>query len=90
MTSLGRHRGEVDVYIQFLRNPALKGNNYHSSAAPPPPPPKRILFPMYKGWFGLGTSLQSMKNVSPTGIRSLDCPSRSELLYRQHHPERQE
>lgn len=27
---------------------------------------------------------------SPTGIRSLDCPSRSELLYRLNHPERQE
>jgi len=60
------------------------GGQRHAPAALPP---GRARYPLYKRLGGLqGRSGRVGKISSPTGIRSLDCPVPSELLYRLRYP----
>jgi hypothetical protein len=62
MKCLFRHRGEADVQLLPIHNPAKEGGGYcarrHCTG----------------GWVGLGTGLDGMENLASTGVRSADRP----------------
>ena len=59
------------------------GGQRHAVAALPP---GKTRYPLYRRLGGpQGRSGQVQKILPPTGIRSPDCPARSELLYRMRY-----
>jgi hypothetical protein len=55
--------------------------------APAALPPGKTRYPLYSMLGGpQGRSGRVRKNLTPTGIRSPDCPTRKESLYRLYYP----
>ena len=55
--------------------------------APAVLPPGKARYPLYRRVGGpQGRSGRGRKNLTPTGIRSPDCPARSQSLYRLRYP----
>jgi hypothetical protein len=82
MTCLRRHRGEVEVHTQTIRNPAL-GDRW------PAPRSGRLTRGKITSTYcvvGLGFSLNLMEELGPSGIRSPDHPDRRKSLQRLSSP----
>jgi hypothetical protein len=90
MTCLCRHRGEVEVHLQTIRNPA-QGDGWsapRSGRLTPGKDPVPIARCCIAGWVGLGTGLDLPEEFASSGIRVPDRPGRRELLWQLSYPGR--
>jgi hypothetical protein len=79
----GPEGGGVDVYIYFFFNLGARGG-WWSTQHPGRFTPSED--PVQEAGWAPGTVWTGAENLVPTGIRSPDCPARSESLYRLNYP----
>jgi hypothetical protein len=80
------HKERRGIALPFLAHGTKRGEGSASRPSGSLPPGK-TWYPLYRRTGGpQGWSGQVGKISSPTGIRSLDLPARSQSLYRLHYP----